>query len=97
MLVSGRVSPSAAAVCASLNPVGTTNMAPSDLQITATDSGGLSLNEDGGNDAYLIADDGGAILGGLTALTAEVRFSMESFPSLSIARPTALQKRISLA
>ena len=53
----------------------------SDLAVTATADGGLSLNEDGGNDAYLIADDGGAILGGLTALTAEVRFSMNSFPN----------------
>ena len=57
------------------------NVAPSDLETTATTDGGLSLNEDGGNDAYLIADDGGAILGGLTALTAEVRFSMDSFPN----------------
>ena len=56
-----------------------TNVAPNDLETTATTDGGLSLNEDGGNDAYLIADDGGAILGGLTALTAEVRFSMDSF------------------
>ena len=58
-----------------------TNTAPSDLQTVETGNGGLSLNEDGGNDAYLIADDGGAILGGLSALTAEVRFSMDSFPN----------------
>ncbi len=55
--------------------------APNDLEVVATDSGGLELNTDGGNDAYLLADNGGAILGGLTALTAEVRFSMESFPN----------------
>ncbi len=55
--------------------------APSDLQITSTANGGLSINEDGGDDAYLIADDGGAILGGLTALTAEVSFSMDAFPN----------------
>ena len=56
-----------------------TNLAPTDLEATATTDGGLSLNEDGGNDAYLIADDGSAIIGGLTSLTAEVRFSMDSF------------------
>ncbi len=55
------------------------NLVPTDLEATATSVGGLSLNEDGGNDAYLIADDGGAIIGGLTSLTAEVRFSMDSF------------------
>ncbi len=49
--------------------------APSDLTVTATETGGLSLNEDGGSDAHLIADDGGAILGGATQFTYEVRFS----------------------
>nr|MDJ0928761.1 DUF4347 domain-containing protein [Gammaproteobacteria bacterium] len=57
------------------------NTAPTDLQVSTTTDGGLSLNEDGGNDAYLIADNGGAILGGLTELTAEVRFAMQSFPN----------------
>ena len=57
------------------------NLAPSDLQAVETESGGLSLNQDGGNDAYLIADDGNATLGGLSALTAEVRFSMDTFPN----------------
>ena len=38
-----------------VNPV---NDAPTTLQATTTSNGGLSLNEDGGNDAYLIADDG---------------------------------------
>ncbi len=55
------------------------NTAPTDIEAIATTDGGLSLNEDGGNDAYLIADDGSAIIGGLTSLTAEVRFSMDSF------------------
>ena len=48
---------------------------PNDLQATFTTEGGLSINADGGNDAYLIADDGGTILGGRTALTFEVQFS----------------------
>ncbi|MEM7454635.1 MAG: LamG-like jellyroll fold domain-containing protein, partial [Planctomycetota bacterium] len=47
---------------------------PSDLQATATTDGGLSINDDGGNDIYLQADDGGAILGGLSAFTFEIQF-----------------------
>ena len=58
----------------------TSNTPPSDIAAIATGGGGLSLNEDGGNDAYFIADDGDAILGGLTSMTTEVRFSMDSFP-----------------
>ena len=42
---------------------------------TSTTGGGLSINEDGGNDAYLVADDGGAILGGRTSLSFETQFS----------------------
>ncbi|QDT04437.1 Pentaxin family protein [Rubripirellula lacrimiformis] len=49
--------------------------APNDLSATATNDGGLNLNNDGGNDAYLIADDGGAVFGGLTELTIETRFA----------------------
>ena len=48
---------------------------PSDLTATATSEGGLRLNHDGGNDAYLKADDGGAILDGLSSLSLELRFS----------------------
>ena len=48
---------------------------PSDLQATATTKGGLSINQDGGNDVVLQADDGGALLGGLTSLTYETRYS----------------------
>ena len=48
---------------------------PSDLQTTATTGGGLSINQDGGNDIFLQADDGGALLGGLTSLTYETRYS----------------------
>ncbi len=57
------------------------NETPTSLLTTAISGGGLSINEDGGDDVYLIADDGGAIFGGLTALTAEVRFSMGAFPN----------------
>ena len=49
--------------------------APSDLAITSTTDGGISINHDGGNDVYFIADDGDAILGGLTALTLEMQFN----------------------
>ncbi|ASJ73793.1 DUF4347 domain-containing protein [Granulosicoccus antarcticus] len=45
--------------------------APSDL------SNGIELNTDGGNDAYLKASDGSALLGGLTAFTLETSFSLE--------------------
>ena len=51
----------------------------SDLVGSATSEGGLSLNQDGGNDAYLLADDGGAILGSLATLTVEVQFSSTDF------------------
>ena len=45
-----------------------------DLVTTASEDGGLSINEDGGNDVYLQADDG---IGSadLTALTYEHRYS----------------------
>ncbi|MCC9656619.1 cadherin domain-containing protein [Rhodopirellula halodulae] len=52
--------------------------APSDLAITSTTNGGISINHDGGNDAYFIVDDGDAILGGLTALTLEMQFNSTS-------------------
>ena len=51
--------------------------APSDILTTDTASGGLNINGDGGNDTYLLADDGGALLGGQTALTFEVQFSTD--------------------
>ena len=38
-------------------------------------SSGIEINTDGGNDTYLIANDGGGILGGATALTFETTFS----------------------
>ncbi|MCC9598944.1 DUF4347 domain-containing protein [Stieleria sp. JC731] len=48
---------------------------PEDLQTTSTTGGGLLINSDGGNDTYLIADDGAAIFGGRTAFTFETQFS----------------------
>ena len=48
---------------------------PSDLQTTSTSEGGLSINQDGGNDIVLQADDGGALLGGLTNLTFEIQYA----------------------
>ncbi|MEM6474173.1 MAG: LamG-like jellyroll fold domain-containing protein, partial [Planctomycetota bacterium] len=65
-----------------LNPVTT----------TSTSGGGLSINDDGGNDTYLIADDGAALLGGLGTLTYEVQFSstdsIGDFTLLSYATPS---------
>ena len=57
------------------------NVAPSDIESIATSDGGLSMNVDGGDDVVLFADDGDAILGGLSQFTAEVRFSMDTFPN----------------
>ncbi|MFK7770419.1 MAG: DUF4347 domain-containing protein, partial [Mariniblastus sp.] len=48
---------------------------PSDLATRSTFGGGLSINDDGGDDAYLLADDGSAILGGQDQLSFEVEFS----------------------
>ena len=48
---------------------------PTDILTNSSSHGGLSINQDGGNDAYLLADNGGEILGGLSALTFEHRFS----------------------
>ena len=45
----------------SLSDLAEENEAPSDL------SSGIELNTDGGNDSYLIADNGGEILGGASA------------------------------
>ncbi len=53
------------------------NDAPTDL------SSGIELNTDGGNDAYLIADDGGAILGGLSSLTYEIQFATDDTSSFT--------------
>ena len=50
---------------------------PTDILITNTSLGGLSINDDGGNDAYLHADDGGVLFDGQTSLTFEVQFSTD--------------------
>ncbi|MEM7257949.1 MAG: LamG-like jellyroll fold domain-containing protein, partial [Pseudomonadota bacterium] len=48
---------------------------PTDLKIVTNSEGGLSINQDSGDDTYLKADNGGAVLGGLSALTFEHRYS----------------------
>ena len=53
----------------SLSDLAEENEAVSDL------SSGIELNTDGGNDAFLISDDGGAILGERTSFTFETTFS----------------------
>ena len=66
--------------------------APVGISATATSDGGLTLNTNGGNDAYLLADDGGALLGGLSSLTFEIQFQTSdtaSFtPLVSYASPS---------
>ncbi len=52
------------------------NDAPVDLQAVATNEGGASINADGGNDTYFVADNGAALLGGLTTVTIESTFSI---------------------
>lgn len=53
---------------------------PSDLSVVSTSAGGLTINADGGNDTYLEADDGGAIVGGLTNFTLEARVTLGAAP-----------------
>jgi uncharacterized delta-60 repeat protein len=55
-------------ITVSLRDLAETNDVPSDL------SSGIELNVDGGNNAYLEASDGGAILGGLNSVTVETVF-----------------------
>ncbi len=57
--------------------VNAVNDAPTDL------SSGIEVNTDGGNDAYLIADDGGAILGGLSSVTFEIQFATDDTSSFT--------------
>jgi len=65
---------------------------PYDIRATATTEGGLSINADGGNDIYLIADDSDALLGGQTALSFEIQFASAANANhltlLSYAAPT---------
>ena len=60
----------------SLSDIVEGNNAPSDL------SSGIELNTDGGNDAYLVAANGGAVFGGNTAFTIEVAFSSSQQPAI---------------
>ena len=46
-------------------------------------SGGVSINSDTGNDVYLVANNGGDLLGGLDAFTVEVQFSINSPSAIS--------------
>jgi len=63
-----------------VTPVGPTGLAT-----------GVTLNTNGGNDAYLFANDGGALLGGLQAITIETQFAVDTTltftPLLSYATP----------
>ncbi|HMO93104.1 MAG TPA: DUF4347 domain-containing protein, partial [Pirellulaceae bacterium] len=52
------------------------NSAPSALSVTRTRQGGLEINHGAGNDTYLVANNGGTILGGRTALTMEFQFEL---------------------
>ena len=73
----------------------TGNVAPQNLTATNTVNGGLSINTGGANDAYLVADNGAALLGGRTALSFEIQFNSPSIANLeyptfvSYATPTA--------
>ena len=49
------------------------DFAPDELRLTG--GSGLSLNEVSGNDAYVVADHGGQILGGLGSTTVEIQYS----------------------
>ncbi|EMI46059.1 LamG-like jellyroll fold domain-containing protein [Rhodopirellula sp. SWK7] len=66
---------------------------PYELSAAATNEGGLNINDDGGNDIYLLADDGSSILGGLSSLSYEVQFESTDagggVPLLSYATGTA--------
>ncbi|MCA9048746.1 MAG: cadherin domain-containing protein, partial [Planctomycetaceae bacterium] len=53
----------------------TGNSAPTDLLTTSTTGGGLTINSDGGNDTILVADNGGAVFGGLTQMTIETQLA----------------------
>ena len=62
----------------SLSDLAEENEAVTDL------SSGIELNTDGGNDSYLIANDGGDILGGASTLTVEISFSTVSSDRLTL-------------
>ncbi|MCP5143382.1 MAG: DUF4347 domain-containing protein [Gammaproteobacteria bacterium] len=53
-------------------------VAPSSLSVVQNSDGGLSLNENGGNSAYLKSVDPAVMFSGLTATTVEVDFSIST-------------------
>ncbi len=55
-----------------LNDSNAVGAVPSDLKAAATQGGGLSINSDGGDDTYVLADDDAAIFGSLNSLTIEM-------------------------
>ena len=62
-----------------LYALGSATGTPQDLLATSTSDGGLSLNDDGGNDIYLQADS--SPFNGQTATTIEVEFSADNAAS----------------
>ncbi|MEM7257256.1 MAG: LamG-like jellyroll fold domain-containing protein, partial [Pseudomonadota bacterium] len=75
--------------------VNVANLDSTVMAVGPTDlSNGISLNTNGGNDAYLFADNGAALLDGLSALTIETQLSMDEMapdgfvPIISYATPT---------
>ena len=58
------------------------SQAPTDLIVTSGNEAGIELNINGGNDIYLVADNGGAVLGGQSSLTYEVQFSSNNMGAI---------------
>ncbi len=54
------------------------NSTPTSLAVTSTIDGGLNFNSGSGNNVYLEAEDGGALLGGRTQLSMEFDFQAEA-------------------
>ena len=59
-----------------MNDLADVNSAPSDL------SSGIELNLDGGNDAYLVTSDAGAVIGSLSTFTMEFQFAIDQISGL---------------
>ncbi|MEM9898073.1 MAG: LamG-like jellyroll fold domain-containing protein, partial [Pseudomonadota bacterium] len=73
-------------------PVADLNEAPASITAEDAASRGIKINHDGGNNDYLVANDGGAVFGGATAFTTEVTFAStdtlsasQGFPLVSYA------------
>ena len=52
------------------------NQVPTDIQVVSTNEGALSINADGGNDVYFVADNGYGLAADLSTVTVEVSFSV---------------------